>query len=125
MMQVTTEVWMPTTRNTSPRSDCAIAGTLDVVGDRWSLLIVRDLLFHGELRFADLATSAEGMPTNTLADRLRRLEEGEIIAKEPYSERPLRHQYRLTERGHALAPVLDAMAAWGIDHLTGTRRLGS
>lgn len=124
MMQVTTEVRMPAARNTSPRSECAIAGTLDVVGDRWSLLIVRDLLFRGHMRFADLATSAEGMPTNTLADRLRRLEESGIVTKEPYSERPLRHQYRLTERGHALGPVLDAMATWGVDHLTGTRRLG-
>jgi DNA-binding HxlR family transcriptional regulator len=108
----------------SRRSDCAIAGTLDLVGDRWSLLIVRDLLFHGELRFADLAGSAEGVPTNTLADRLRRLEEGGVVAREPYSERPVRHRYRLTDRGRDLAPVLDAMAGWGTAHLPGTRRLG-
>ncbi|WP_119731583.1 winged helix-turn-helix transcriptional regulator [Thermomonospora amylolytica] len=115
---------MPPSRNPSPRSDCAIAGTLDVVGDRWSLLIVRDLLFHGELRFADLATSDEGVPTNTLTDRLRRLEESGIVVREPYSDRPVRHRYRLTERGRDLAPVLDAMAAWGVAHLPGTRRLG-
>nr|BFE78707.1 hypothetical protein GCM10020093_013080 [Planobispora longispora] len=90
---------MSPSRNTPPRSDCAIAGTLDVVGDRWSLLIVRDLLFHGELRFADLVASAEGMPTNTLSDRLRRLEESGVLVREPYSDRPVRHRYRLTERG--------------------------
>jgi DNA-binding HxlR family transcriptional regulator len=116
---------MSPSRNPPPRSDCAIAGTLDVVGDRWSLLIVRDLLFHDGLRFADLAASAEGMPTNTLADRLRRLEEGGILVREPYSDRPVRHRYRLTERGRDLAPVLDAMAAWGVTYLSGTRRLGS
>lgn len=110
--------------SSSPRSDCAIAGTLDVVGDRWSLLIVRDLLFRGELRFADLAGSTEGVPTNTLADRLRRLEEYGIVAREQYSDRPPRHQYRLTDRGRELAPVLDAMATWGVTHLPGTRRLG-
>ena len=107
------------------RSDCAIAGTLDLVGDRWSLLIVRDLLFQEELRFADLAAAAEGVPTNTLADRLRRLEECGVVARRPYSDRPPRHQYRLTERGRELAPVLDAMANWGVAHLPGTRRLGS
>jgi DNA-binding HxlR family transcriptional regulator len=116
---------MSASRNPSPRSDCAIAGTLDLVGDRWSLLIIRDLLFRGELRFADLAGSAEGVPTNTLADRLRRLEESGIVAREPYSDRPVRHQYRLTERGRDLAPVLDAMATWGAAYLPGTRRLGS
>jgi DNA-binding HxlR family transcriptional regulator len=118
------EVWMSPSRDSSPRSECAIAGTLDLVGDRWSLLIVRDLLFRGELRFADLAASAEGVPTNTLADRLRRLEDSGIVAREPYSERPVRHQYRLTGRGRDLAPVLDALATWGVANLPGTRRLG-
>ncbi len=116
---------MSSVRNPAPRSDCAIAGTLDLVGDRWSLLLVRDLLFRGELRFADLAASAEGVPTNTLADRLRRLEESGVVVRRPYSERPLRYQYRLTERGRDLAPVLDAIATWGVTYLPGTRRLGS
>jgi DNA-binding HxlR family transcriptional regulator len=116
---------MSAARKPSPRSDCAIAGTLDVVGDRWSLLIVRDLLFRGELRFADLAASTEGVPTNTLTDRLQRLEDAGIVAREQYSDRPVRHRYRLTERGRDLAPVLDAMATWGVAHLPHTRRLGS
>ena len=128
MMQVTKGVWMSPSHpsHAAPRrSDCAIAGSLDVLGNRWSLLIVRDLLFRGELRFADLAASAEGVPTNTLADRLRRLEEHGIVAREPYSDRPPRHRYRLTGRGRDLAPVLDAMATWGVTHLPGTRRLGA
>lgn len=116
---------MPPIPAGSRRSDCAIASTLDLVGDRWSLLIVRDLLFRGVLRFADLAAAAEGIPTNTLADRLRRLEQDGIVAREPYQDRPVRHRYRLTDRGRDLAPVLDAMATWGVTHLPGTRRISA
>jgi DNA-binding HxlR family transcriptional regulator len=105
------------------RSDCAIAATLDIVGDRWSLLVVRDLLFRDDLRYGDLAASAEGMPTNTLADRLRKLTDAGIIEREQYSGRPPRYSYRLTDRGRALAPILDAMATWGTTHVPGTRRL--
>ena len=108
----------------SRRSDCAVACTLDVLGDRWSLLIVRDLFFGGPLRYADLAGSPEAIPTNTLADRLRRLEEAGIVARDRYSDRPPRHSYRLTEQGRALGPVLDAMATWGLGHLPDTLRLG-
>jgi DNA-binding HxlR family transcriptional regulator len=107
----------------SRRSDCAIAGSLDILGDRWSLLIVRDLLFRDSLRYGDLAASAETIPTNTLADRLRRLEDAGIISRERYSDHPPRYNYRLTSRGRALAPVLDALASWGSTHLPGTRRL--
>ena len=110
---------------TPRRSDCAIAGSLDIVGDRWSLLIVRDLLFGEPLRYGDLAASSEGIPTNTLADRLRKLEEAGIISRERYSDRPPRYTYRLTPRGRALAPVLDALASWGTTHLPGTRRLNA
>jgi DNA-binding HxlR family transcriptional regulator len=115
----------PSRSGPTRRSDCAIAGTLDVVGDRWSLLIVRDLLFRGDLRFGDLAASSEEVPTNTLTDRLRSLEQAGIVARDPYSERPPRYRYRLTDRGRALAPILDAMATWGTGHLPGTRRLDS
>jgi DNA-binding HxlR family transcriptional regulator len=107
----------------SRRSDCAIAGSLDILGDRWSLLIVRDLLLRGSLRYGDLAASAETIPTNTLADRLRRLEDAGIISRERYSDHPPRYTYQLTRRGRALAPVLDALASWGLTHLPGTRRL--
>lgn len=105
------------------RSVCAVAGTLDLVGDRWSLLIVRDLHFRGELRYGDLLASPERIPTNTLADRLRKLENAGLIHRELYCERPPRATYRLTDRGRALGPVLDAIATWGEAHLPGTRRL--
>lgn len=108
--------------NRPMRSDCAIAATLDLVGDRWSLLIVRDLYFHDELRYGDLAAAPEGVPTNTLADRLRKLTEAGILERRRYSDRPARYGYRLTDQGRALGPVLDAMATWGTAHIPGTRR---
>ncbi|OLT06945.1 hypothetical protein BJF90_15255 [Pseudonocardia sp. CNS-004] len=113
------------TSATQRRSDCAVAGTLDLVGDRWSLLIVRDLFFRGPLRYGDLAVSAERIPTNTLADRLRRLEDAGIVDRERYSDHPPRHTYRLTVSGRALGPVLDAIATWGTTHIPGTRRVGA
>jgi DNA-binding HxlR family transcriptional regulator len=107
------------------RSDCAVAGTLDIIGDRWSLLLVRDLLMAGEMRYGDFAGAAEAIPTNTLADRLRRLDEAGIVERVPYSEHPPRFSYRLTERGRQLGPVVDALADWGVRNLSGTRRLGA
>ncbi len=103
------------------RSYCPIAGTLDILGDRWSLLIVRDLLYGGERRYGDLAASWESIPTNTLADRLKRLEEAGIVARERYNDRPPRYSYRLTRKGTALGPVLEAMSQWGLAHIPGTR----
>ncbi|MGN9846954.1 winged helix-turn-helix transcriptional regulator [Nonomuraea sp. H19] len=105
------------------RSDCAVASTLDILGDRWSLLLVRDLLMAGQLRYGDFVGAAEAIPTNTLADRLRRLEDAGIVERLPYSERPPRYTYRLTEAGRQLGPVVDALAEWGVRHLPGTRKL--
>jgi DNA-binding HxlR family transcriptional regulator len=106
------------------RSDCAAACTLDVLGDKWSLLIVRDLMFAERLRYADLLSAAEGISTNTLADRLRRLEEAGVVQRCRYNEHPPRDEYRLTDRGRALGPVVDAIAEWGLEHLPDTVRLG-
>lgn len=106
------------------RSDCAVACTLDIVGDRWSLLLVRDLLFAGEMRYGDFLNADEKIPTNTLADRLRRLEEAGLVERERYSERPPRSVYRLTGSGRELGTAVNALADWGSRHLAGTRRLG-
>jgi DNA-binding HxlR family transcriptional regulator len=106
------------------RSDCAVAATLDVLGDRWSLLLVRDLLHTGEMRYGDFAGAPESIPTNTLADRLRRLEEAGIVERVPYQEHPPRFRYRLTESGRQLGPVVDALARWGLRNIPGTQRLG-
>lgn len=105
------------------RSECAIAGALDVLGDRWSLLIVRDLLLRGRLRFQDFASMVgqESIPTNTLAARLRRLEEAGIVRREKYQDNPERFTYELTSKGLALVPVLESLAEWGVAHIPHTR----
>lgn len=105
------------------RSPCAVACTLDVVGDKWSLLVVRDLL-RGHKTYKELQNSPERIPTNILADRLRRLEEAGLIDKAAYQEHPVRYTYRLTEKGKELRDVLGAFVRWGKKHIPGTRTLG-
>jgi DNA-binding HxlR family transcriptional regulator len=101
------------------RSPCAVACTLDLIGDKWSLLVVRDLL-RGDVTYSELQNSPEGIPTNILADRLKRLEEVGLIAKSAYQQHPVRHVYRLTEKGMALRDVLGAIVQWGKKHIPGT-----
>jgi len=101
------------------RSACAIANSLDIVGDKWSLLVVRDLLL-GKRTYGELASSPEGIPTNILADRLKRLEGAGIIVSTPYQQRPVRYAYTLTAKGSALGDVLLAFVRWGKQHIPGT-----
>jgi DNA-binding HxlR family transcriptional regulator len=101
------------------RSACAIANSLDIVGDKWSLLVVRDLL-HDKHTYGELALSPERIPTNILADRLRRLEGTGIVTSTPYQERPVRYSYSLTPKGRALGEVLLAFVRWGKQHIPGT-----
>jgi len=101
------------------RSACAIANSLDIVGDKWSLLVVRDLL-HGKRTYGELANSPERIPTNILAERLKRLEAAGIIVRTPYQQRPMRYAYTLTPRGSALGDVLLAFVRWGKQHIPGT-----
>jgi DNA-binding HxlR family transcriptional regulator len=104
------------------RSPCAVACTLDLVGDKWSLLVVRDLL-NGNVTYGELQNSPERIPTNILADRLKRLEEAHLIAKSAYQQHPVRYAYELTEKGKALNNVLRALVRWGLKHIPGTRTL--
>jgi DNA-binding HxlR family transcriptional regulator len=97
-----------------------VACTLDLVGDRWSLLIVRDLAY-GKRRYAEFLESPEGIPTNILANRLKKLREAGIITSRQYSERPPRVEYALTPKGEDLRVVTKAMVAWGIRHAGGRR----
>ena len=94
---------------------CPIARSLDVVGDRWTLLIVRDL-FLGQRRFSEFLLSSPGIPPKLLSGRLKRLEQHGLIERVIYSEYPLRAEYRLTDEGLTLAPVLEAMLKWGLEH---------
>lgn len=101
------------------RSKCSIARSLELLGDKWTLLIVRDLMWHGRHTFQALQDSAEGMPSNILADRLRRLVAWGLVRKEAYQDRPLRHAYHLTEEGRSLEPVLLQVMRWGHERLGG------
>ena len=89
---------------------CPVARGLSVVGDRWTLLILRDCFF-GIRRFEQFQDRL-GLTRHVLADRLRKLEEAGVLRREPYQERPPRHEYRLTEAGHALYPVLLTLIDW-------------
>ncbi len=101
-----------------PRSDCPVACTLDLIGDRWTLLIVRDLMM-GKRRFSQFLESGEGIKTNILADRLKRLERTGLVERSPYQDRPPRYEYQLTDAGRDLSPVLKAVAVWGRAHIAG------
>jgi DNA-binding HxlR family transcriptional regulator len=101
------------------RSTCPAACALDIAGDRWTLLIVRDLL-RGRNTYGALAASDESIPTNILAERLRRMQQAGLIVARPYQERPLRHAYQLTDKGRDLGDVLAALARWGKRHVKGT-----
>ncbi len=103
------------------RSSCPVACALDVVGDRWTLLVIRDLI-AGKSRYGDFLASAEKIPTNILAERLRRLEREGIIVRVPYSTRPPRMEYHLTLEGRELGGAVDALARWGLTHCSGTVR---
>jgi DNA-binding HxlR family transcriptional regulator len=103
------------------RSSCPIACTLDLIGDRWTLLVVRDMIFLEKQRFDEFLDSPEGISTNILANRLKSLEEMGLVEKQPYSNHPRRMNYQLTERGKSLRPVLKATIAWGLRHIPDTR----
>jgi DNA-binding HxlR family transcriptional regulator len=90
---------------------CSIARTLEIVGDRWTLLVIRDVVL-GNHRFDQLLTSL-GVASNVLTDRLNRLVAEGILERVPYSERPDRFEYRLTEKGRELGPPLLALMQWG------------
>jgi DNA-binding HxlR family transcriptional regulator len=93
--------------------DCPIARALDVVGEKWSLLIIRDLIRRGPLRFQDLERSLTGIAPNTLSARLKRLEKEGVIESRLYETHPPRPEYFLTASGKALGPVLKSLYRWG------------
>lgn len=99
------------------RSECPIASSLDIVGDKWTLLVLRDLL-DGKSRFSEFERSAEAIPTNILTDRLRRLVAHGLAERIKGDGR--RVDYIVTTKGEAMRPALIALAAWGNAHVDGT-----
>jgi DNA-binding HxlR family transcriptional regulator len=103
---------------------CPVARTLDVLGERWTILILRDLL-RGKNRFRDLEKSLAGISPNLLADRLKGLEEAGMVERHFYSDHPPRAEYRLTEKGKDFGAVVRAMYAWGEKHVPRRREAAS
>lgn len=93
------------------RSSCPITNMLDIFGDKWSLIIVRDI-YLGKSTYGDFLESPEQIATNILASRLKKLESSGVITKVAYQKKPVRYQYELTEKGNDLLPILNAMLLW-------------
>ena len=93
--------------------DCPVAAALEIIGERWTLLIIRDLLRQQARRFQDLELSLEGISPNTLSARLKRLEEAGVVERRFYEEHPPRAEYVLTDKGRALGPIVLALKRWG------------
>lgn len=101
------------------RSCCPIACSLDIIGDKWTLLVVRDLLL-GRSRFKEFAASPEGIATNILTDRLMRLVDQGLVKRLPSTDQTGRDAYCLTRKGKSLKPVVSAISKWGLENVEGT-----
>jgi DNA-binding HxlR family transcriptional regulator len=104
------------------RSVCPVACALEIFGDAWTLIVIRDLAC-GKTQYKELSGGHEGISTNILADRLRRMVELGLVEKFRTSKLPGRDQYRLTPRGYSLGPILSDIAKWGLNHIAGTKAL--
>ena len=96
-----------------PDSNCPVACALDVIGEKWTLLILRDLTLEPSRRFQDLLDSLKGCAPNTLSARLAALEEHGLVERRLYEQHPPRMEYVLTDKGREVRPVLKALKAWG------------
>jgi DNA-binding HxlR family transcriptional regulator len=103
-------------RRSKHRSGCPVSTSLEIFGDRWSLLIIRDLMVRGFRTFKEFQQSGEGIASNILADRLRKLEKSGIISSEQGENDKRRVNYRLTAKGINVAPVLLELLIWGARH---------
>src|SRR5882672_5047902 len=97
-------------------AECPVARTLDLIGERWTILLLRDLLLRGPRRFQDFQESLPGVAPNTLSARLKTLEENDLVFRQLYNEHPPRLEYVLTDKGKSLGPVIRAIRDWGDKH---------
>ncbi len=100
------------------RSDCPLSQSLDVFGDKWSLLIIRDLMFGNKCTYNDFLKSEEGIATNILASRLKGLEENGVIEKSAHPDSKAKILYRLTQKGIDLLPIIMEVYIWSDKHMT-------
>jgi DNA-binding HxlR family transcriptional regulator len=103
------------------RSECPITNVLDLLGDKWTLLVIRDLVL-GKRRYQEFMSSPERIASNILADRLKKLESAGLVTRRTYQGNPPRYEYRLTKKGKGLEPVLEAIIVWGQKLYPGTKR---
>lgn len=106
-------------QHASHRSGCPVTCTLELLGDKWSLLLIRDIAVANKHRYGELENSPEQIPTNILAERLKRLTTNNILEKVCYQNRPPRYAYMLTEKGANLLPLLQTIARWGLAYNVG------
>ena len=96
--------------------ECPVATTVQLIGNKWKLLIIRNLVFNGKQRFGDFTKSIPAISKKVLTDNLRALEDDGLIERQVFAEVPPRVEYSLTELGKTLKPILDAMFEWGTDY---------
>lgn len=108
------------TRHDDRRSTCPIACSLDILGDKWTMLVIRDMVLSRKRHFREFLESPEGIASNILTDRLKRLEEAGIVARRPDPESARQVIYSLTEKGRDLIPALLELARWGARHVAGS-----
>ena len=117
-MQVILYICLVKEKKLTHRSDCPISTALDIFGDKWSLLVIRDLMFKGKNTYGDFLNSEEKIATNILADRLSLLECAGIISKHKHPDSKAKVLYKLTEKGIDLIPVLVEIIEWSEKHHT-------
>lgn len=98
--------------------ECPVATTVQLIGNKWKLLIIRNLVYNGKQRFSDFLKTVKGISKKVLTDNLRALEDDGLIEREVFAEVPPRVEYSLSELGVTLKPVLDALRDWGEDYKT-------
>ncbi len=96
--------------------ECPVATTVRLIGNKWKLLIIRNLIYHGKQRFTEFIRSIPAISKKVLTDNLRALEEDGLIEREVFAEVPPRVEYSLTALGMSLKPILDAMSDWGTEY---------
>ena len=104
------------------RSICPLANCLDLTGDKWTLVLLRDM-YLGKERYGDFLISDECITTNILSSRLKNMIANGLIEKKPYQEKPMRYKYSLKQSGKDLLPVVQAMSKWADKYISGCRRL--
>ena len=102
------------------RSRCPITNSLDLFGDKWTILVIRDLVL-GKERYHEFLLSPEKIATNILSNRLKRLEVAGVIVRHVYQHSPTRYEYVLTRKGIGLKPILKSLASWGLEFFPGSK----